>query len=298
MKKPRPSSAATSNASFSSRSPVRLGEARPRQRRQRCARRLAGPLDRRVAKLILRQQNFGGPQAHELAFEIGGAGFAQQKLARRNVERGQMIARRGLAGLRHRGQKIVGAGDQQRILGERAGRHQPHHVAPHHRLRPPPLRRLRVFELLGDGHAEALADELLQIFVRARHRHAAHRDVLARVLPAFRQRNAERARGLHRVVEEQLEEIAHAVEEQEIRVLGLHLKILRHHRRGVRRPRRLRPRAPSALVTAMTKLGSLARDSVQRAKLKGRRAAGGRLGRNLSPACVAAMGLEKYDDLV
>ena len=113
-----------------------------------------------------------------------------------------MIARRGLAGLGHRGEKIVGAGDQQRILGERAGRDQPHHVAPHHRLGPPPLRRLRVFELLGDGDTEALADELLQIFVRARHRHAAHRDVLARVFPALGKLNAERARRLHRVVEE------------------------------------------------------------------------------------------------
>ena len=210
----------------------------PRQRGQRRARRFAGPLDRHVAKLVLRQQDFGGAQAQEFAFEIGGAGFAEQEFAGRDVERGQMVARHGLAGLRDGGEKIVGAGDQQRILGERAGRDQPHHVAPHHGLRPAPLRHLGVFELLGDGHAEALADQLLQIFVRARHRHAAHRDVFARVLPAFRQLNAERGRGLHRVVEEQLEEIAHAVEEQEIRVLRLHLKILRHHRRGVRRRRR------------------------------------------------------------
>ena len=218
---------------------IRFGEAGPRQRRKRRARGFAGPLDRRVAKLLLRQQDLGGPQPQEFAFEIGGAGFAEQEFAGRDVERGQMIARHGLAGLRHRREEIVGAGDQQRILGERAGRHQPHHVAPHHGLWPAPLRHLGVFELLGDGHAEALADELLQIFVRARHRHAAHRDVFARVLPALRKLNAERARRLHRVVEEQLEEIAHAVEEHEIRVLGLHLKILRHHRRGVRRPRRL-----------------------------------------------------------
>ena len=40
------------------------------------------------------------------------------------------------------------------------------------------------------------------------------------MLPALGKLNAERARRLHGVVEEQLEEIAHAVEEQEIRVLA------------------------------------------------------------------------------
>ena len=72
----------------------------------------------------------------------------------------------------------------------------------------------------------------MQIVVGARDGHAAHGDVLAGMLAALRKLDAERIRGRDRVVEEQLEEIAHPVEEQEVRVLGLHLKILRHHGRG------------------------------------------------------------------
>ena len=137
--------------------------------------------------------------------------------------------------------EIIGAGDEKRVLGKRARRYQPHHVAPHHRLWPAALRRLGVFELLGDRDAEALANELLQIFVRPRHRHAAHRDVLALVTPALGELDTKRSRRLHGIVEEQLEKIAHAVEEQEIRVLGLHTEILRHHGRGVLRLRCLAP---------------------------------------------------------
>ena len=51
------------------------------------------------------------------------------------------------------------------------------------------------------------------------------------MLSALGQRDAERARGGHGVVEEQLVEIAHAVEEQAIRVGRPDLDILLHHRR-------------------------------------------------------------------
>ena len=71
----------------------------------------------------------------------------------------------------------------------------------------------------------------LQIFVRAHHRHAAHRDVLAQMLATLGELDAERTRSLDRVFEEQLEEIAHAVEEEAVRIGGLDLGILRHHRR-------------------------------------------------------------------
>ena len=61
-------------------------------------------------------------------------------------------------------------------------------------------------------------------------RHAAHGDVLAQVLAALGQHDAERRRGRDRVVEEQLVEIAHAVPEQAVGVGRLDLQELRHGR--------------------------------------------------------------------
>jgi hypothetical protein len=54
------------------------------------------------------------------------------------------------------------------------------------------------------------------------------------VLTATGQRDVERRRCLLGVVEEQLEEIAHAVEQQAVWVCLLDLQVLRHHRRGAR----------------------------------------------------------------
>jgi hypothetical protein len=64
------------------------------------------------------------------------------------------------------------------------------------------------------------------------HRHAAHRNLLSHVLAAFRQRDTERTRGLDRILEKQLVEIAHAVEQERIRIVRLDLDELLHHRRG------------------------------------------------------------------
>ncbi len=44
------------------------------------------------------------------------------------------------------------------------------------------------------------------------HRHTAHGYVLALMQPAFGQRDVQRTRGGHRIIEEQFVEIAHAVE--------------------------------------------------------------------------------------
>ena len=111
-------------------------------------------------------------------------------------------------------------------------RNEPHHIAAHDGFRPALFGELRVLKLFGHRDAKALADELLKIVVGARDRHPAHGDVLAGMFAALRKLDAERIRGRDRVVEEQLKEIAHAVEEQKFRVLGLHLKVLRHHGRG------------------------------------------------------------------
>jgi hypothetical protein len=62
------------------------------------------------------------------------------------------------------------------------------------------------------------------------HRHAAHRNVLAFMLAAFRELDIERGGGAAGIGKEQLVEIAHAVEQQAIGMRALELEILRHRR--------------------------------------------------------------------
>ena len=124
------------------------------------------------------------------------------------------------------------AGVEQAFLGERAWGDEADHVAPHHGLRTALPRLRRVLDLLADRDAVALRDQALEIFVGRMDRHAAHGNVLAEMLAALGERDAERARGDRGVLEEQLVEIAHAVEQETIGVGRFDLEILRHHRRG------------------------------------------------------------------
>jgi hypothetical protein len=62
-------------------------------------------------------------------------------------------------------------------------------------------------------------------------RHAAQGNVLALMAAALGQRDVESFRPLYRVVEEQLVEVPHPVEEQIVAMLRLDLQILRHHGR-------------------------------------------------------------------
>ena len=77
----------------------------------------------------------------------------------------------------------------------------------------------------------ALRDQPVQVILGALHRHAAHRDVVAGVLAALGEHDAERARGDFRVLEEQLVEVAHPVEQQQPRIGRLDFEVLLHHRR-------------------------------------------------------------------
>ena len=120
---------------------------------------------------------------------------------------------------------------EQRLLGQRAGRHQPDDRAVDQRLGAARLARLgRALDLLGDGDAVAAADQPREIGFGGMDRHAAHRDRLAVVLAALGQRDVEAWRGGLGVVEEQFEEVAHPVEQQGIPGLGLEAPVLRHHR--------------------------------------------------------------------
>ena len=111
------------------------------------------------------------------------------------------------------------------------GGDEPHHVAAHDALGAALARLGRILELLAHRDAMAERDQPVQIFVGAHDRHAAHRHVLAEILAALGQHDAERARGDLGVLEEHLVEIAHPVEQQAIRIGGLDLDVLRHHRR-------------------------------------------------------------------
>ncbi len=142
-----------------------------------------------------------------------------------------VFAGRGQPRARDGEQIIVAPGVEQRVFGQRAGRHQPHHVAPHHALVAALARFRRVLELLADRDAVAERDQAMQIFVGALDRHAAHRDVAAQMLAALGEHDAERARGGLGVVEEHLVEVAHPVEQQAVRIGGLDLDVLLHHRR-------------------------------------------------------------------
>ncbi len=135
---------------------------------------------------------------------------------------------------RHRGQAVRAARVEQAVLGQGAGRHHPHHVAVHHRLGAALARLGGVFHLLADGDLEARRGSAWRDRPR---RHAPARRPwgsappaclprLVRVMPSAWRR-------LHRVLEEQLVEVAHAEEHQGVRLARLGLEELRHHRRGV-----------------------------------------------------------------
>src|SRR6185369_7110734 len=80
-----------------------------------------------------------------------------------------------------------------------------------------------------DRDAKALRDQLVQIFVGAMDRHAAHRDVAPEMLAALGEHDAKRTRGYFGVLEEQFVEIAHPEEQETVRIGGLDLEILLHH---------------------------------------------------------------------
>ncbi len=67
--------------------------------------------------------------------------------------------------------------------------------------------------------------------------HPAHGDVLAQMLAALGEHDAERFGRGDGVLEEQLVEVAHPVEEQAVGIGGLDLKELRHRGRDARRRR-------------------------------------------------------------
>ena len=88
-----------------------------------------------------------------------------------------------------------------------------------------------LFGLFGDGDAEAASDEAGEIDVRGDDRDAAHGNGGAGVFTAMGQRDVQGGGGGVRVVEKHLEEVAHAEEQQGVRLLRLQRKPLGDGRR-------------------------------------------------------------------
>ncbi len=107
----------------------------------------------------------------------------------------------------------MGAGVEQRLFGQGPGRHQTDDVAAHHGLRPAPFRLRRILGLLAYRHPVPRRDQALEVVVGGMDGHTAHGDVGAEMLATLGERDPERARGDLGVLEEQLVEIAHAVEQ-------------------------------------------------------------------------------------
>jgi len=129
----------------------------------------------------------------------------------------------------------VTAGIEEILLGEGAWCDDAHHIAPHHRLGAALLRLGRILELLADRHLEALADQLGEIAFGGMDGYAAHGDVAAIMLAALGQRDRQSRRCADRILEEELVEIPHPVEQEVVRMRPFDRKILGHQRRGIAR---------------------------------------------------------------
>ncbi|MNX80666.1 hypothetical protein D3C86_1123310 [compost metagenome] len=192
----------------------------------------AGAVQRSLQRLVRKQavgdQHLRRPEGRQRGAEIAQVASHAVHRARRQFDHSH---RRTALAHRHRRQTVGPARVQQAVLGQGARRHHPHHAAMDHRLVTTFLGLGGVLQLLADGDLEAHADQPRQIAIQRMDRHPGHGNVLALMLAALGQGDAQGRRRLHRVVEEQLVEVAHAEEQDGVRLIGLGRQELRHDRR-------------------------------------------------------------------
>ena len=205
---------------------VEAGRGQRRQRRLPVAEQLEML---RLLQQAIGQQQFARLEAGECSREIGRLRRLHEEVAGGDIEPGEA---EGAAGIGERCQVVVAGGIEQGLLGDRAGGDDADDLAPHDGFGAALAGLVGILHLLADGHLAAAADRLGEIAVERMGGHAAHRNVLAAMLAAPGERDVENGRGLQRILEEQLVEIAHAVEQQTIRMRPLGREILRHRRRG------------------------------------------------------------------
>ena len=124
----------------------------------------------------------------------------------------------------HAGDQGVASFLEQRLVGDGAGRDHPHHLALHRALG-----LARFAALLTDGHGLAGANQSLQVGIQGNGRNTSHRDGSSGGRAALRQRDIEQCRCATGVVIEHFIEIAHAIEQQHLRIVGLDAQVLLHH---------------------------------------------------------------------
>ena len=201
-----------------------------RNRRERAVRQAQSSklLERRGKRRLADDQELRHHQAVELIEQhlqaVAALVDAVEALARRDVGAREHDL---LARLIDERDVVVLRRLQRRLRQDRARRHDLDNLALCQPL------RLRVADLLGDGHLVAALDELVDVRLSRMVRHAAHRRILP--LAAARQRQAELLRDELGIFKEHLIKIAEAEEQDCSRILLLRREILLHHRRHFHR---------------------------------------------------------------
>ena len=173
---------------------------------------------------LVRHQRFRRLQAREFGFQRVVAGdFVDQEAAGGEVCPRDSVSR---LAARYRQQQGVATILQQRLVGDRARGDDAHHLAFDQALA-----RGRIADLFADRHRFAQRHQPREVAFVGVVRHAGHRDRLPRRLPALGQGDVEQFRRLARVVVEQFVEIAHAEEQQHVRMLRLRGEELAHQGR-------------------------------------------------------------------
>ena len=155
------------------RQPPLGGRAVEHVARERRHRRQRAPIGRKIRLAVQRigHDDLAGLEPCDLGGERDAVAFGHAEFAGRDIDPGQREARflacGGQPRARNSEQIIVASGIEQRVLGERAGRDQPHDIAPHHALRAALARLGRIFKLLAHRDAVAERDQSVQIFVGA-----------------------------------------------------------------------------------------------------------------------------------
>ncbi len=93
-----------------------------------------------------------------------------------------------------------------------------------------PLACAGVLDLVADRDLEAGTHQLAEVALERLMRHAAHRRFVFGAALARGERDLENGRRLRRVLVEHLEEVTHAIEQDRVRVLRLHLEVVAQHR--------------------------------------------------------------------
>ena len=168
-------------------------------------------------------QQLSRPDALQLCAQCFlAAGFEARKTPGAEIEHGEAEA---VAVRMHRHQRRLPVPVEQRLVGHRTGGDDARHLPLD---RPPACRG--VADLLAYRGTFSPADEPGEVGVHRMGRYPGHRDRLALVAAAHGERDVEERRRTAGVFEEELVEVAHAVEEQHVGMLRLDTQVLLHDR--------------------------------------------------------------------